>query len=114
MRSLLPLLLLSLAIAGCATDDIRETGISRRAAITIAERHCVQYPARFRYVDHAGWNPDGHFWLVALTDYNGDHGRAYKIGPGGGVLDSHVIDRVADDQEYGYGGRHYGVGWYYW
>jgi hypothetical protein len=114
MRRLLPLLLLCLAIAGCATDDIRETGITRRTAITIAERHCPQYPDRFGYVDRAEWDPDGRFWMVALTDYNGDHGRAFKIGPGGGILDTHVIDRVADDQEYGYGARHYGMGWYYW
>ena len=111
MRRLLPLLF-CLLIAGCASDDIKETGITRGAAITIAERHCPQYPDRFSYVDRAEWDPDGRFWMVALTDYNGDHGRAYKISPAGGIIDSHVIDRTAEDE--GYGDRRYGPGWYFW
>jgi hypothetical protein len=110
MRSkfLLPLFA-SLLLAGCLTDDIKETGITRATAITIAERHCPQYPDKFGYVDRAEWDPDGHFWSVALTDYDGDHGKAYKIGPDGGIIDTHTIDR----SDYGddYGPRH---GWGYW
>jgi hypothetical protein len=104
-------------MAGCATDDIKETGISRSTAVGIAERHCRQYPDRFGYVDRAEWNPDGRFWMVALTDRDGDHGRAFKISRGGAVIDSHGIDRGGDD-DYSRGDypRHYyGPGsWYYW
>ncbi len=114
MRSkfLLPLAL-CLVLAGCATDDIKETGITRATAIGIAERHCPQYPDRFGYVDRAEWNPDGRFWMVALTDYDGDHGKAYKISPGGSVIDTHTIDRGGDE---GYGpGHYYGpASWFYW
>lgn len=104
---------LCLILAGCATDDVKETGISRSRAIAIAENHCPQYPDRFGYVDRAEWNPDGRYWLVALTDRDGDHGRVYKIGPRGGVIDSHGIDRGPEDD---YGPRHYGYGygWYGW
>ena len=98
--------------AGCATDDVKETGITRAAAITIAERHCSQYPDRFGYVDRAEWDADGRFWLVALTDRDGDHGKAYKIGPGGGIIDTHTIDRSTYDSDYAPG--HYWMGWYYW
>jgi len=48
-----PLLLLALGLAGCVTDDVKETGISRSRAIAIAENHCPQYPDRFGYVDRA-------------------------------------------------------------
>jgi hypothetical protein len=99
-------------LAACATDDLKETGISRATAVTIAERHCSKYPDPFGYVDRAEWDPDGEFWLVALTDRDGDHGRAYKISRGGSVIDSHVIDRTAEDEEDA--PRHYGLGWYYW
>jgi hypothetical protein len=109
LRTLLPLLL-CLVIGGCATDDIKETGITRATAIKIAEQHCSQYPDRYGYVDRAEWEPDGQFWTVALTDYNGDHGKAYKISRGGGIIDSHVIDRSEEDS----GPRHYGYGWGYW
>ena len=116
MRSqlLLPALF-CIVLAGCATDDIKETGITRANAIGIAERHCPQYPDRFGYVDRAEWNPDGRFWLVALTDRDGDHGRAFKISPGGGIIDSHAIDRGPDSGDY-YGPSHYGYGygWYGW
>lgn len=110
-RFLLPLLLVLVTLAGCATDDIQETGITRASAIRIAEQHCKGYPDRFGYVDRAEWNPDGKFWLVALTDEPGDHGRAYKINRSGGIIDSHVIDR--GDEDYSGPGR-YGYGWYYW
>jgi hypothetical protein len=101
-------------MAGCVTEDIKETGISRANAIGIAERHCPQYPDRYDYVDRAEWNPDGRFWMVALTDRDGDHGKAYKINRSGEVIDSHVIDRG----EEGYGGHYYGGygpgSWFYW
>jgi hypothetical protein len=99
-------------MAGCATEDIKETGISRATAISIAERHCSDYPDRFSYVDRAEWDPDGRFWRVALTDRDGDHGESFKIGPGGGVIGTHVINRDDHDDDY-YGPRHYGYG-YYW
>jgi hypothetical protein len=95
--------------AGCATDDVKETGITRAAAISIAERHCAEYPDTWGYVDRAEWNPDGKFWSVAITDYDSNHGRAYKISPGGGIIASHVIDRSADESEYG--PRHWGYWW---
>jgi len=114
MRSkiLLPFAL-CLMLAGCVTEDIKETGITRATAIGIAERHCPQYPDKFGYVDRAEWNPDGRFWLVALTDRDGDHGKVFKIGPSGSIIDSHNIDRGQDDD---YGPRHYGYGygWYGW
>jgi hypothetical protein len=106
---LLPMLVLTLVYAGCESDDIKETGITRAAAIKIAEQHCDKYPDVYGYVDRAEWDPDGEFWLVALTDYNGDHGRAYKIGRDGGIIDSHAIDRDGDE-DYGEG-HHF---WYYW
>ena len=108
-RLFLPLAL-CLFLAGCETDNIKETGISRSAAIGIAARHCTQYPDTFSYVDRAEWNPDGRFWLVALTDRDGDHGRAYKVNRKGNIIDTHVIDR-GDDSDYG--PRHLGY-WYYW
>jgi hypothetical protein len=111
-RLLLFLSLCLLALAGCVTEDIKETGITRAMAIGIAERHCTQYPDRFGYVDRAEWNPDGRFWLVALTDRDSVQGRAYKINRAGNIIDSHVIDRP----EEGYGPGHfgYGYGWYGW
>jgi hypothetical protein len=111
LKFILPLLF-CVALAGCVTDDVKETGITRGNAITIAERHCSEYPDKFSYVDRAEWDPDGRFWTVALTDYNGDHGKAYKIGPDGHIIDTHTIDRgdYGDD----YGPRHYGAGWGYW
>ncbi len=108
-RILLPLLL-TLALAGCATDDLKETGISRGDAIGIAERNCPQYPDRYSYVDRAEWNPDGRFWEVSLTDRDGDHGKAFKISRHGGIIATHTIDRGDDDD---YGPRHYGYGWYW-
>ena len=108
MRFILPLIAL-IALAGCASENIKETGISRAAAIGIAERHCTQYPDKFGYVDRAEWDPDGNFWMVAITDYNGDHGRAYKIGRDGSVIDSHVIDRTDED----YSGPSH-VGYWFW
>ena len=104
MRIRIPLsLALCLLLAGCLGDE-KETGISRSKAIAIAENHCSQYPDRFGYVDRSEWNPDGHYWMIALTDRDGDHGRAYKISPGGSVIDSHVIDRSDSDYDHGYGG----------
>jgi hypothetical protein len=108
---LLPLAL-ALLLAGCVTDeDIKETGISRNSAIKIAENHCSEYPDEYSYVDRAEWNSDGNYWLVALTDRDGDHGSAYKINRAGHIIDSHKIDRHESDDYYGSGPGHY---WYYW
>lgn len=103
-------MLFAIVLAGCATDDIKETGITRAAAIGIAERHCPQYPDEFGYVDRAEWNPDGKFWLVALTNRDGDLGRAFKVSRGGGIIDSHKINHTDEDYS---GARHLGY-WYYW
>lgn len=111
IRYFLPLLL-CLAVAGCADDDVKETGITRATAIKIAENHCDQYPDTYSYVDRAEWDPDGQFWSVAITDRDGDHGKAYKISRGGGIIATHTIDRGGDDSDYG--PRHYGYGWGYW
>jgi hypothetical protein len=111
LRNLLPLLLCAL-LAGCAaTDDLKETGISRADAVRIAEQHCSQYPDEYSYVDHAEWDPDGHFWAVALTDRDGDHGKAFKIDRDGSIIDTHKIDLDEGDES---GPRHYGYGWGYW
>jgi hypothetical protein len=98
-------------MAGCVTEDIKETGISRSTAEGIAERHCPQYPDKYGYVDQSEWNSDGKFWMVALTDRDGDHGKAYKISRSGEIIDSHAIDRDSED----YSHHYYGPGsWYYW
>jgi hypothetical protein len=60
-------------------------------------------------VDRAEWDPDGKFWSVALTDYDGDHGKAYKIGRDGSIIATHTIDR-GDEGDY----DHYHGGWGYW
>ena len=83
---------------------------TRSHAIAIAENHCPQYPDRFGYVDRAEWNADGRYWMVALTTYSGDHGRAFKISRSGAIIDSHTIDRGGDED---YGPSHYGYGWYW-
>jgi len=100
-------------LAGCATDDLQETGISRRTAESIAENHCPQYPDRFGYVDRSEWNSDGQYWLVALTDRDGDHGRAFKISRHGSIIDSHEINRTEDNGD-DYGPSHHLGYWYYW
>ena len=110
LRILLPTVL-CLVVAGCADDDVKETGITRATAIKIAEQHCSQYPDEYSYVDHAEWDPDGQFWAVAITDRDGDHGKAYKISRAGGIIDTHKIDHSDDEDS---GPRHYGYGWGYW
>jgi hypothetical protein len=102
---------LCIFLAGCATDDLQETGISRARAIAVAENHCPQYPDRFGYVDRAEWNPDGRYWLVALTDRDGDHGRAFKINRHASIIDTHVITRTDDTDD---GPSHHLGYWYYW
>ncbi len=106
MRRLLPLLCF-LAIAGCAYDYPPESGISRATAISIAERYCPQFPYRYGYVERAVWYPDGKFWVVALTDYNGYRGRAYKISSDGAIISSHTLDRASDDGYDDYSPRGY-------
>jgi hypothetical protein len=108
MRRLLPLLFF-LAIAGCAYDYPLNSGISRATAISIAERYCSQFPYRYGYVEHAEWYPDGRFWLVALTDYNGYYGRAYKISPEGAIISSRYLDRAPSNGYDDYGPRGYNM-----
>ncbi len=107
---LLPLFL-AVLLAGCVTEDIKETGISRGTAIGIAERHCPEYPDTYS-LDRAEWDPDGKFWLVVLDDRDGDRGRAFKISRGGDIIDAHKFDHSDQDRDYG-PGHYYGWG-YYW
>jgi hypothetical protein len=110
-KFLLPLLLLCVVLAGCETEDLKETGISRSTAITIAKRHCAEYPDTYSYVDKAEWDEDGKFWVVDITDYNGDHGKAYKIARNGYVIETHKINHGDESDEYG--PHHYGYGYGY-
>ncbi len=113
MRSkflLLPLFIATM-LAGCVTDDVKETGITRSQAITIAERHCSEYPDTYGYVDRSEWDPDGKFWSVALTNYEGTHGKAYKIARDGSIIATHTIDMGGDNgDDY----DHHYHGWGYW
>lgn len=112
--TLIPLACL-LLLAGCSEMGSRH-GISRSRAISIAENHCKEYPARFSEVDRAEYNDDGHFWTVALTDTYGDHGRVYKINDAGGVIGTETIDRGGREGRHDdyYGDRPYHHWGYYW
>jgi len=100
-------------LAACETENISETGITRATAISIAERHCPEYPDRFDYVDRAEWDPDTKFWRVAITDEPGYHGRSFKISPAGTIIGSRVIDRGDGDHDDYYGPGHYGYGFWW-
>jgi len=95
LKLLLPLVLCAV-LAGCASDSVSETDISRATAISIAERHCPQYPDQYGYVDHADWMTDGGYWLVAITDRDGDVGQAFKISHAGVVIDSGSLKQHTD------------------
>ena len=97
---LLPLFLLlgCIILAGCA--DIKETGITRAHAITIAKQACPEYPDRFSYVDKAEWIPEKGFWAVKLADYSGYHGRVYKIDRNGLVVGTRDIDEAHPEGYY--------------
>lgn len=123
MRSKL-LTLLTLAacvfLTSCAVEDIKETGITRERAISIAKSHCPEYPDRFGFVDRAEWIPEKKFWAVELADRSGDHGRVYKIGRNGEVVGTRNINhdrgyyegRPYYDDDY-YGPGPYRRGWWY-
>ena len=105
-----------LLVAGCA-ESTKDTGISRSRAIAIAEANCKQYPDRFSEVDRSEWNDAGHYWLVSLTDRDGDHGKAFKINRHGEIIDTRDINREDTDRHYDddyYSHRHYGYGYYGW
>ena len=111
MRSKLLILLGCLLLAACADEDIKETGISRQRAISIAKSTCKEYPDRFSFVDRAEWVPEKHFWAVELADASGDNGRVYKINRDGEIVGTRDISdsRRRDDDSDGPLRR----GWWY-
>ena len=61
MRPKLILLVSCIFLAACAAqEDIKETGITRERAISIAKTSCKEYPDRFSFVDRAEWIPEKH------------------------------------------------------
>jgi hypothetical protein len=111
MRSKLLLLIGCIFLAACAApDDIKQTGITRERAISIAKSNCPEYPDRFNFVDKAEWVPEKGYWAVMLDDRSGDHGRVYKINRNGDVVGTRNIneDHGGDDD---YGPYH--RGWWY-
>lgn len=118
MRSKLLILVGCSLLTACAVEDIRETGITRDRAISIAKTHCKEYPDRFSFVDRAEWIPEKKFWAVELSDHSGDHGRVYKINRNGEVVGSRNVndargyDRGYYDDGYGPGPYRRGYWWY--
>jgi len=113
MRSKLLLLLSCIILAACAGEDIKETGITRERAISIAKTSCKEYPDRFSFVDKAEWIPEKHFWAVELADRSGFNGRVYKINRNGEIVGTHDIadnHRRYDDDNAG----PYARGWWYY
>jgi hypothetical protein len=110
MRATLLLLTGCILLAACATEDIKETGITRERAISIAKSKCPEYPDRFNFVDRAEWVPEKGYWAVMLDDRSGDHGRVYKINRDGAVVGTRDINdaRGYDDS----GPR--GPGWWWY
>lgn len=110
MRSKFILLAGCLLLAACAGEDIKETGITRERAISIAKSKCPEYPDRFNFVDKAEWIPEKGYWAVLLDDRSGDHGRVYKIDRNGEVVGKRDVnnERGYDDA----GPR--GPGWWWY
>jgi hypothetical protein len=114
MRSKLLTLSLCVLLAACA-PDIKETGISRERAITIAKQACPEYPDRFNFVDKAEWVPEKGFWAVLLDNQSATNGRVYKINRNGVIVGTRDITH---DRPLGYydgpynGGPYYGGGYY--
>jgi hypothetical protein len=104
MRSKLLLIIGCIFLAACA--DVKETGITRTQAITIAKQACPEYPDQFSFVDKAEWVPEKGFWAVLLDDRSGFHGRVYKINRDGQIVGTRDIDE-AHPQGY-YDGPYYG------
>jgi hypothetical protein len=110
MRSkiLLPLAL-SIALAGCASDYDRNTGIDCPTAIRIAEQHSAgaqyhdqtDYRNHLRRVERAEWDPYARYWLVDLAAADGYFEREYKINRNGVIIGYRI----------GNGGWTDGYGW---
>ena len=115
MRSKLLLLLSCFILVACADEDIKETGISRERAISIAKINCKEYPDRFSFVDKAEWIPEKHFWAVRLADRSGFNGRVYKINHNGEIVGTHDFndDRRRYNDDDGGPGPYRGGWWYY-
>jgi hypothetical protein len=113
MRSKILLFISCILLAACAGEDLKETGISRERAISIAKSACKEYPDRFSFVDKAEWIPEKHFWAVELADRSGFNGRVYKINRNGEIVGTRDI--AADHRRYDDGDGPYrrGWGWYY-
>lgn len=111
MRSKLLLLISCVLLAACAAqEDIKETGISRERAISIAKTSCKEYPDRFGFVGNVDWIPEKKYWAVQLEDRSGDNGRVYKINRKGNVIGTR--NYTAND-DYGPGPGPYRRGWWY-
>ncbi len=96
MRAKLILLVGCLFLAACVDEDIKETGITRARAISIAKTHCPEYPDRFNFVDGADWIPEKGYWAVLLDDRSGDHGRVYRINRNGEIVGTRDINEGRD------------------
>jgi len=113
MRSKLLLFVSCILLAACAGEDLKETGISRERAISIAKSSCKEYPDRFSFVDKAEWIPEKHFWAVELADRSGFNGKVYKINRNGEIVGTRDISdnhRRYDDDNAG----PYRRGWWYY
>jgi hypothetical protein len=105
MHSKLLLIIGCIFLAACA-EDIKETGITRSQAITIAKKACPEYPDQFNFVDKAEWIPEKGFWAVLLDDQSGRNGRVYKIDRTGAIVGTRDI---TDNRPPGYyDGPYYG------
>jgi hypothetical protein len=98
-------------LAACAVEDIKETGITRERAISIAKQACKEYPDRYSYIDRAEWIPEKKFWAVEIADRDGYKGKLYKINRNGEVVGSREISDDRNDDRGGYGP--YRRGWWY-
>ncbi|MGB8352904.1 MAG: hypothetical protein WCD79_03375 [Chthoniobacteraceae bacterium] len=113
MRSKIILLISCIILAACAGEDIKETGITRERAISIAKTNCKEYPDRFSFVDKAEWIPEKHFWAVELADRSGFNGRTYKINRKGEIVGTHEIHDNRRYNDDGGPGPYRGGWWYY-
>jgi predicted small secreted protein len=111
MRAKLLVILSCVLLAACVDEDIKETGISRQRAISIAKSACKEYPDRFSFVDRAEWIPEKHFWAVELADRSGDNGRVYKINHNGEIVGTRDISN--DRRRYDDYDGPYRRGWWY-
>lgn len=105
-----------LLIAGClfltACADIKETGISRGQAITIAKQACPEYPNRFPFVDRVEWISEKGFWTVQLDDESGNHGRIYEVNRNGVVVGTQDFKQPRPQVYYGGPYPYYGSPYY--